>query len=159
MWRPIPAAALATALLLCPGAPAAESGAPWFGAWTLDLAGSRERPGQQEYRRITCRIEPWADGLRVTYDMVGMRGGRTHIEWTGKLDGRDYPVQGVDYVMTNAYSPIDANTYEILVKVDGQPAARTRVSISTDGKVLTAVTTETNARGGSVTTTAVYDRQ
>ena len=27
--------------------------------------------------------------MKVTYDMVGERGGITHWEWTGKADGND----------------------------------------------------------------------
>ena len=33
------------------------------------------------------------DGIKVVYDMVRPRGGVTHMEWTGKLDGMDYAVQ------------------------------------------------------------------
>ena len=55
--------------------------------------------------------------------MVGVRGGRTHIEWTGALDGQDYALQGVDYVLTNAYRLIDERRYEIAVKVDGRMVA------------------------------------
>ena len=91
--------------------------------------------------------------------MVGIRGGVTHMEWTGKFDGKDYPVQGVDYVLTNAYTPVDERSYQILIKVDGLVAATARVAVSPDGKTLTTSTVEKNARGESVTTTTVYDRQ
>ena len=90
--------------------------------------------------------------------MVGIRGGTTHMEWTGKMDGKDYPIQGVDYVLTNAYVPIDEHSYRIIVKVDGVVAATTNVTIKADGKTLTTVTTEKNARSQNVTT-AVYDKQ
>jgi hypothetical protein len=136
-----------------------ETSAPWLGIWRLNPATSTVRPGPVEYARTTLRIETLNKGLHVSYDMVGTRGGRTHIEWTGALDGRDYPVQGVDYVLTNAYRPIDERTYEITVKADGQVVATTRVVISPDGRVLTAVTTERDAEGRPLTTTAVYDRQ
>lgn len=95
--------------------------------------------------------------MRVAYDMVGTRGGRTHLEWIGALDGRDYPVQGLDYVLTNAYTQIDDRTYRIVVKVDGRVAATTEVTVSSDGRDLTAVTTEQDA--GGLATTAVYERR
>src|SRR5678815_3045628 len=57
----------------------------WFGRWTLDLKGAKS----PAYKRVVTRIEPWEDGLRVTYEMVGVRGGITHMEWTGKFDGKD----------------------------------------------------------------------
>lgn len=145
--------------LASPPAGAPEAIAPWLGAWRLNAAKSTVRPGPVEYTRTTLRIETSTEGLNVSYDMVGTRGGRTHIEWTGALDGRDYPVQGVDYVLTNAYRPIDERSYEISVKADGQVVATTRVVVSPDSRVLTAVTTERDTEGRPRTTTAVYDRQ
>jgi hypothetical protein len=91
--------------------------------------------------------------------MVGIRGGITHMEWTGKFDGKDYPVQGVDYVLTNAYTRLDEQSYQIVIKVDGDVPATAKVVVSPDGKTLTTSTVEKNARGESVTSTTVYDRQ
>jgi hypothetical protein len=130
----------------------------WFGAWRLNLANSAEKPESPRYKRITTRIEPWEDGLKVTYDMVGIRGGVTHTEWTGKFDGKDYPMQGVDYVMTNAYRKVDDRNYEIAIKLDGVPTATARVTVSADGKTLTVATAERTANGQTKTTTATYER-
>ena len=104
------------------------------------------------------RIEPWEDGLRVIYDMVGTRGGIAHVEWNGRFDGHDYPIQGVDYAGTNAYSRIDERTYSIVTKRDGELPVAVRVTVSSDRKTLTAVTMGRNAQGQNVNTTAVYDR-
>ena len=131
---------------------------PWLGTWRLNVPESAVRR-DLPYKRGTCKIEPWADGSRVTYDFVGTRGGVTHMEWTGKFDGKDYRVQGVDYVLTNAYSIVNDRGYEIVVKVDGAVSASTRVTISPDGKTLTAVTAEKNSRGEVVNTSVVYDKQ
>ena len=132
--------------------------APWFGTWKLNFAKSTGNPDTR-FKKVTTQIEPWEDGLKVTYDAVGSRGGITHLEWSGRFDGRDYPVQGVDYVLTNAYSQIDDHTYQITIKVDGGVAATARVVISPDGKTLTTVTTEKNAQNQQVTSTTVYDKQ
>src|SRR5213075_222987 len=88
---------------------AAEAPSPWFGTWKLTTNSDR-------FKRVTSKIEPWEDGLKVTYEMVGTRGGVTHLEWRGKFDGRDYPVQGADYVLTNAYTPVNDHSYQIVVK-------------------------------------------
>lgn len=126
--------------------------APWLGTWKLSKPDAR-------YKRVITRIEPWEDGIRVTYDMVGTRGGVTHMEWTGKFDGKDYPVEGLDYVLTNAYKLLDDHSYEIVIKVEGGVAATARVEVSSDGKTLTTVTRQKNAEGRDITTTTVYDRQ
>ena len=95
----------------------------------------------------------------MTYDMVGTRGGVTHMEWTGKFDGKDYAVEGVDYVLTNSYKLLNDHSYEIVIKVEGGVAATARVEISADGKTLTTVTNQKNAQGQDIQTTAVYDKQ
>ena len=132
--------------------------APWFATWHLNTAKSTDRSNPPRYKRVTSKIEPWEDGLKVTYDMVGIRGGVTHMEWTGRFDGKDYPVQGVDYVLTNAYTLLDDRSYKIVIKVDGEVAATARVSVSIDGKTLTTETTEKNAQGETVSTMAVYEK-
>jgi len=145
-------------------APASRDGLDkLIGSWKLNLAKSTYEAGPPPYKRSTCKIEALPNGLngglKVTYDNVGIRGGVSHIEWVGKLDGKDYPIQGVDDVLTNAYTRIDERTYDVVVKADGVKAAIARVVIAPDGKTLTSVTSTRNARGQILKTTAVYDRQ
>jgi len=130
----------------------------WFGTWSLNLANPGERTEAPRYKRVLTRIEPWEDGLRVTYDMVGIRGGVSHLEWTGRFDGKDYPMQGVDYVMTNAYRRIDNRSYEIVIKLDGVTTATAQVAVSPDGRTLRVTTAERNANGQVKNTTTTYDR-
>jgi hypothetical protein len=138
---------------------AAQDYAPWLGTWTLNLARSTYDPGPPPYRRSTFTIEPWEDGVKVTYDMVHVRGGITHLEWTGQFDGRDYPVQGVEEYITYAYNRIDDRTYDVVLKVDGAVAAISRVTLSPDGQRITTVTDGITALGYKVSTTTVFDRK
>jgi hypothetical protein len=126
------------------------SSAPWFGRWQATSNDAR-------YKRIVLTISPLDhDRIRVAYDMVGIRGGVNHLEWTGRFDGADYPVHGLDYVMTNAYSPIDDRSCSILIKVEGRRSGTTLVTISPDNQTLTAVTSpDDSAQPG---TTVVYER-
>jgi hypothetical protein len=130
----------------------------WFGLWRLNPARSTSRSDASRYKKVTSRIEPTGDGVTVVYDMVGTRGGVTHIEWTGRFDGKDYAVQGVDYVLTNAYRRIDDRSYAIVVKVDGAVAATAVVVVSLDGRTLTVSTAERAPGGRTLNTTAVYDK-
>jgi hypothetical protein len=151
--------ALAAIIALCPPAifVARQVEGPWAGTWRLNPGKSTPAPNSP-YRRITSKISIWENGLKVTYDMVGTRGGVTHLEWSGRFDGKDYAVQGVDYVMTNAYSRIDDRSYSIVVKQDGQVTSTVKVTVSADGRTLTAITSGKNAQGQDASTTAVYDR-
>ena len=145
------------ALFASPHTLTGQSKEPWFGTWRLNLAKSTA-DRDARFKRMTTKIEPWEGGLKVTYDLVGVRGGLTHMEWTGKFDGKDYAVQGVDYVLTNAYSRVNDRSYQITIKVDGVVNATARVVISPDGDTLTTLTTGRNSQGNTVETTAVYDR-
>src|SRR5215208_4791445 len=87
----IPAEALADRPRLQAQAPV-DAGVPivWFGTWKVNVEKSTYT-GAPAYKRATYTIEPADGGLKVIYDMVLPRGGITHLEWTGKLDGKDYP--------------------------------------------------------------------
>ncbi len=138
--------------------PVSAADPPWIGTWKQNFNKSTVS-SEQRFKRVTSRIDTWEDGLKVTYDMVGVRGGVTHMEWTGRFDGKDYPVQGVDYVLTNAYSAIDDHSYRIVIKVDGRIAATARVVVSADAKTLTTETTEKSSGGRAVVSKAVYEKQ
>jgi len=131
----------------------------WFGTWTLNLAQSTYVPGPPPYARAQYVIEPWKDGLKVTYDMVYPRGGTTHWEWAGKFDGQPYPLQGIDEYVTYAYQRLDDRTYDVVVRIDERPAGMSRVVLSPDGKTITTTTTGKDSTGRVVTTTTVYEKR
>ena len=131
---------------------------PWFGTWQ-QLPPATKWFNPSPYRKVTLRIEPWEDGLKVVYDMVRRRGGITHLEWTGRFDGKNYAVQGVDYVLTNAYRQLSDRSYEIVVSVDGRTAAVATAVVSPDGRQLTVDTVERDAGGKTLKTRAVYVKQ
>ena len=131
---------------------------PWFGSWQ-QIPPTEKWFDPWPYQKVTLRIEPSDDGLRVVYDMVRRRGGITHMEWEGRFDGRDYPVQGVDYVLTNAYRRLSERSYEIVVRIDGREVAVATAVVSPDGSAMTVDTTEKDAAGRSIKTTAAYTRR
>jgi hypothetical protein len=134
-----------------------QAPAPWLGTWE-QVPPQKKWFDPWPYQKVTLRIEPWQDGLKVTYDMVRRRGGITHIEWAGRFDSVDYPVQGVEYVLTNAYRQLSDRSYEIVLKVDGRQVAVATATASSDGSRLTVDTVETDASGRKATSTAVYVR-
>jgi len=138
---------------------AAQDREALIGTWRLDFAESKFAFVPPPYVRVTCKIDAWQDGLKVTYDMVGERGGVTHWEWTGKLDGKDYALQGIEEVVTNAYSRVGDGAYEVVAKMDGRITSTTSIAISTDRKVMTVTSTVSDARGHRVVNTAIYKKR
>lgn len=131
---------------------------PWLGEWRLNLARSTYDPGPPPYVRASYRIEPWQEGLKVVNDMVRVRGGVVHMEWTGRFDGRDYPVQGVEDYVTYAYRQLSERAYDIVIKLDGRLTAVSHAVLSPDGTFITTTTTGRDARGAPVTTVTVYEK-
>ena len=151
---------LLVAVLAVPAAAGqASADKPWFGTWELETPRPASIFEPPPYKKATTRIEPWDDGMKVTYDLVRTRGGITHMEWVGRFDGKDYPVQGVDNYLSNAYRLIDDRSYQIVIKVDTTVVATATAVVSGDGKTLTVTTEERDSRGQPRKTTAVYRKR
>jgi hypothetical protein len=153
-------AAILLALAAFPAASAAQTPSSWFGSWSLNVARSTYDPGPPPYKRATYTIEPWGtDGMKVIYDMVHPRGGATHLEWQGRIDGKDYALQGIDAFVTYAYNEMSPGVYETIVKMGGRLAATSTVTLSPDGKTMTTTTKGVDSAGRPVTTITVYEKQ
>ena len=159
----LPALSVITSVLVpvaFPAASAAQTPSAWFGPWSLNVARSTYDPGPPPYKRATYTIEPWGtDGMKVIYEMVHPRGGVTHLEWQGRIDGQDYPLQGIDVFVTNAYNQASPGVYETIVKMGGRLAAKSTITLSEDGKTMTTTTKGVDSSGRAVTTITVYERR
>jgi hypothetical protein len=148
------------ALVGLPLTGAAQTPSSWFGSWSLNIERSTYDPGPPPYARATYVIEPWgSDGMKVVYDMVHPRGGVTHLEWQGRIDGTDYQLQGIDAHVTYAYNQVSAGVYETIVKMGGRLAAKSMVTISDDGKTMTTTTKGVDSSGRAVVTVTVYEKR
>jgi hypothetical protein len=144
--------------LLWPRPAAAQNYVPWLGEWRLNVEKSTYSPGPPPYTRAMFAIEPLGDGVRVIYEMVRLRGGVIHMEWDGRFDGREYPVQGLEEHVTYAYTRIDDRTYDIVARMDGRAAASSRTSVSADGRSITTMTIGRDAQGREAKTVTVYEK-
>src|SRR5215472_14845382 len=125
----------------------------WAGVWTLSEVLSTGSTAPRLYTRGTRRISISDGTVTIADDMVRVRGGVVHQEWTGKLDGNDYPVQGVEVYLTSAYRQVDDHTIELRQKFDGHTVVFATMVLSTDGKTITTTTTD-----GVTTAKTVYTR-
>jgi hypothetical protein len=83
----------------------------------------------------------------------------THNEWTGKFDGKDYPLAGDPSADTRMYKKINDHTTELTNKKDGKVTLSGRIVISADGKSRTLTVSGTDAKGNKLKYSAVYDKQ
>lgn len=128
-----------------------------MGTWKLNEAKSKIGAGSPKNNTIV--IEAAGENVKVTTDGVDAAGKPTHNEWTGKFDGKDYPVTGDANSDTRAYKKIDDHTVEVTVRKGGRVVISGRVVVSPDGKTRTADVKGTSPSGEKFHTTAVYDKQ
>ena len=129
---------------------------PNMGTWKLNEAKSKFAG---KARNQTVVYEASGDQTKVTVDGVDENGAAVHSEWTGKFDGKDYPVTGDANSDARSYRMINKNTLAMTVKKDGKATVNGRIVVSRYGKTRTVTTTATDAQGKKVTNVAVYDKQ
>ena len=129
----------------------------FMGTWKLNEAKSKISPGTP--KNTTVVYEAAGDSVKMILDGTGADGKPTHDEWTGKFDGKDYPVTGDPNSDTRSVTRVDDHTLHVVVKKGGKTTLTAHVVVSADGKTRTVTVTGTDAKGVKVTSTAFYDKQ
>ncbi|HEY6247137.1 MAG TPA: hypothetical protein VIX17_24520 [Pyrinomonadaceae bacterium] len=129
---------------------------PHIGTWKLNEAKSKLN-GKARNNTVVYAAE--GDQIKITVDGVDESGNPSHNEWTGKFDGKPYPVTGDSNADTRTYTQVNTRTLTFKNEKNGKVTVEGRVVISGDGKSRTVTTTATDAQGKKVTNVAVYDKQ
>jgi len=127
------------------------------GTWKLDEAKSKLSPGMNKNTTVTYAVS--GDSVKITLEGVAPDGKATHDEWTGKYDGKDYPVTGNPMTDTRAYKKVNDHTLEATGKKGDKVVLSAKITISADGKTRTVRATQTDADGKKSTSIAVYQKQ
>lgn len=128
-----------------------------MGTWKLNE--SKSKLGVRATKNHTVIYTAAGDELKVTVDGITSDGKPVHHEWTGKVDGKDYPVAGDPTSDTRAYKRIDVRTLKFVGKKGGKVTVTGRVVLSADGKTRTVTSIATDAKGKPIRSTAIYDKQ
>jgi len=128
-----------------------------IGTWKLNEAKSKFPPGASKNQTVVYTAT--GDSVKVTVDGVDGSGKPTHNEWTGKFDGKDYPVTGDPNSDMRSYRKVNAHTLALTVKKGGKVVTSGKIVLTPDGKSRTVTTHGTDAQGNKVEATAVYDKQ
>ena len=129
----------------------------WMGTWKLNEAKSKLAPAGP--KNSTVVYEAADDSVKVTIDGTTPDGKPFHSEWTGKFDGKDYPVTGDPTSDARSLKQIDDHTLQLAVKKDGKVTMTGRVVLSADGKTRTVTATGTDPKGKKFKSVSVYDKQ
>jgi len=129
----------------------------FMGTWKLNETKSKLSPGTP--KNSTVVYEASGDNVKVTIDGTDSDGKPAHNEWTGKFDGKDYPVTGDPSSDSRSLKEIDDHTLTFAVKKGDKVTTTGRIVLSADGKTRTVTTSGTDSKGKKISGTAVYDKQ
>ena len=110
------------------------------------------------HKNHTVVYEESGADIKVTVDGTDAAGNAAHSEWTGKFDGKYYPVTGDPTADERSYKVINAHTLALTGRKAGKVTLNGRIAVSANGKTRTVTTTGTDANGKKFKTTAVYDK-
>jgi hypothetical protein len=128
-----------------------------IGTWKLNEAKSKFSPGAVKTKMAVYEVV--GDNVKVTADGDDGTGKPTHSEWTGKFDGKDYPVTGNPNLDARSYKKVNDHTLAISNKKDGKVVESGRIVVSDDGKSRTLTIKGTDSEGKKTTSTQVFDKQ
>jgi hypothetical protein len=128
-----------------------------IGTWKLNEAKSKIPAGAVKNTTVVYAAD--GDNMKCTTEGTGADGSAMHTEWTGKFDGKDYPLTGDPSADTRAYTKVNDRTLALENKKGGKVTTKGKIVVSADGKTRTLTVSGTNPAGKKVSSTALYDKE
>ncbi len=145
-------------LALCVvGLAASFAQAPQMGTWKLNEAKSKLPAGMA--KNSTVIYAAAGDMVKVTTDGFSGNGKPVQTEWTGKFDGKEYPLTGDPTADSRAYKMVSDHMLTLENKMGSKITSSGKIVVSRDGKSRTLTVSGTNAAGKKMTSVQVYDKQ
>jgi hypothetical protein len=136
---------------------AGDEASKQMGTWKLNEAKSKIAAGMGKNSTVVYAAA--GDDVKVTVDGTDAEGKPSHNEWTGKFDGKDYPVTGDPSADMRSYKMVDDNTLHVTNKKDGKMTLTGKIVVAADGKSRTLTLHGTNAKGEKVKSMSAYDKE
>jgi hypothetical protein len=130
---------------------------PNVGTWKLNESKSKIPAGVVKNTTVVYTAD--GDNMKVTTDGTTGDGQPAHTEWTGKFDGKDYPLTGDPSADSRSYTKVNDRTLSLANKKDGKASMTGKIVVSADGKSRTVTVSGKDAKGKKLSSTAVYDKK
>lgn len=148
---------LCTLALCVAGSALSFAQSPQMGTWKLNEAKSHAPAGVTKNTSVVYTAA--GNEVKVTTDGTSGDGKPLHTEWTGKFDGKDYPLTGDSASDARSYTKVDDHTMTFENKKGGKATVSGRIVVAADGKSRTVHITGTDSAGKKASYTSVYDKQ
>ena len=129
---------------------------PHVGSWKLNEAKSKFTPGTVKFTTIV--YESVAANMKVTTHGIEANGKTAHSEWSGKFDGKDYPVTGRPNQDTRSCVKVNDRTLEFTARKNGKVTVTGLSLVSADGTSCSVTATGITPEGKEFKHVTVYDK-
>jgi hypothetical protein len=130
---------------------------PQMGTWKLNEAKSKITPGTLKNTQVV--YSSMFGQVKIKSDGIDANGKPIHVEWSGKFDGKDYPVTGDPNSDSRSYAKMNERTLTTTNKKNGNVTVTGQIVVSADGKSRTVTVSGTTPKGKKFKNVAVYDKQ
>jgi len=132
---------------------------PRIGTWKLNVSESKFDPAAS--RKNETRTYQMSDGAVMVHVEVTLNdGSKQEVSFDGTPNGKDHPYNATPAFYADTISVRrEGNGFVGESKKDGKLLFTTTDTFSADGKVLTLTTKGVNAKGQSVNSVRVYEKQ
>ena len=130
---------------------------PQMGTWKLNESKSKLAPGTGKNSTVTYKS--MFGNVKVTIDGIDADGKPAHNAWTGKFDGKDYPVTGDPNSDMRSYRKVNDRTLDFTIKKGGKVTVKGRAVVAPDGKNRTVTSSGTTPKGKKFKSTTAYDKE
>ena len=139
------------------GAAACLAADPQMGTWKLNQSKSKITPGTLKNTQVA--YSSMFGQVKIKADGIDAKGKPQHTEWSGKFDGKDYPVTGDPNSDARSYTKVNERTLMTANKKNGKVTVTGQIVVSADGKSRTLTLNGTTQNGKKFKNIAVYDKQ
>ena len=130
---------------------------PQMGTWKLNEAKSKITPGTLKNTQVV--YSSMLGQVKIKSDGIDANGKPIHVEWSGKFDGKDYPVSGDPNSDARSYTKVNERTLTTANKKNGKVTVTGQIVVSADGRSRTVTLNGTTPKGKKFKNVAVYDKQ
>jgi hypothetical protein len=130
---------------------------PQMGTWKLNEAKSKITPGTSKNTHVV--YSSMFGQVKIKADGIDANGKPSHTEWSGKFDGKDYPVTGDPNSDARSYTKVNERTLTTTNKKNGKVTVTGQIVVSTDGKSRTVTLNGATPKGKKFKNLVVYDKQ
>ena len=139
------------------GSAACFAADPQMGTWKLNESKSKITPGTLKNTQVV--YSSMFGQVKIKADGIDGKGKPSHTGWSGKFDGKDYPVTGDPNADARSYTKVNERTLRTTNKKNGRVTVTGQIVVSADGKSRTVTLNGTTPKGKKFKNVAVYDKQ